>query len=165
MFSEAESAAHMLLALLVDLNPTVAATVLPERMPLAKVLDALPKIMGARIAEGHAIHAALADVVRRFTVIAQVRNDVLHNGTTLTEGGAALVKSLHGRRKGDHEPTPLYPLSVEVFDSMTYDCSQIRGFLYAQFQTYNPAMNDKLPRDIAAMLWTFDAAVLRNQGA
>lgn len=141
-FSEVEREANFLLWQLTDDDVAVSAAIYRERMPISEVTKALERLYSVRLNVPDAV-ADFRRVMHQLQRITSLRNDLLHNGTTFTEQGAAIVKKLAARRsRTDIQPAPV---SIDLLDSASHDCNLIAVSLWMQWQFFEQRASVFIP--------------------
>jgi hypothetical protein len=138
-FTEVEREINLLLWYLTDRDVAVAAAIYRERMPISAVISAVEKLYPIRMGEPQA-RRIFQQNLQHLKRIANLRNDLLHNGTTFTENGAEIVRLLAARRDRK-QAGPSIALSVETLVSLRDDCGWLGTYLWLQWQFFaNPEM-------------------------
>lgn len=150
-FSEAEREANLLLWKLTDKDEAVSAAIYRERMPISEVIAAIEKLYPMRVA-GRDADREVQRNLQQLKRITRLRNDLLHNGTTFTEQGAAIVRKLAARRDRT-EAAPAVSLSVEVLNQLSGDCSWLATFFWLQSQPEGLA--PELAAALAGKVWDY----------
>jgi hypothetical protein len=133
-FSEVERDTNMLLWYLTDSDVTVAAAIYRERMPISQVMAAVEKLYPIRMTEARAVQVMKRNL-KQLRRITDLRNDLLHNGTTFTDSGAEIVRVLSARRERN-ETAPSVAISVATLINLRSDCAWLGTYLWLQWQYF-----------------------------
>jgi hypothetical protein len=159
-FSEAEREAQILLWYLTSEHVEVAFAIYREKMNLNEVIELCRKLYRIRVADDAA--ATEFDVYMiHFSAIAEVRNKLLHNGTTFTDEGAQVIQRLKDLRS--KERAPPMPMSAECLDAMSVDCGWIESVCWSLYALQTTADDWRFPSGHESPSWKYQPTPAPNR--